>query len=63
MPAFMAKLRQEPGDNARCLEFVILTGVRSNEAREATWGEIDLAERTRTIPKKRMKMRGIIRYP
>ena len=42
---------------------VILTGVRSNEAREATWGEIDLAERMWTIPKKRVKMRRDHKVP
>ena len=41
------------------LEFIALTGVRSNEARGATWGEIDLCGTidgpTWTIPASRMK--------
>jgi integrase len=53
----MAELRQEPGTNARMLEFVMLTGVRSNEARRARWGEIDFTERMWVIPKARTKMR------
>jgi len=55
--AFMTELRQEPGTNARMLEFVMLTGVRSAEARLARGCEIDLTERLWTIPKKRTKMR------
>jgi integrase len=55
--AFMSELRQEPGTNARMLEFVMLTGVRSAEARGAKWSEIDLTERLWTIPKARTKMR------
>jgi len=38
-----------------CLPFIILTAVRSNEARLATWDEIDLASRVWSIPKERMK--------
>ena len=38
-----------------CLEFVILTATRSNEARGARWNEIDMESRTWTIPADRMK--------
>ena len=38
-----------------CLEFVILTATRSNEARGAQWNEIDMESRTWTIPETRMK--------
>jgi len=38
-----------------CLHFIILTAVRSNEARLATWDEIDLQNRIWSIPKERMK--------
>jgi len=38
-----------------CLHFIILTAVRSNEARLATWDETDLASRVWSIPKERMK--------
>ena len=39
-----------------CFRFVVLTTVRSGEARGATWAEIDLEARTWTIPASRMKM-------
>ena len=38
-----------------CLKLVILTAVRSGEAREATWQEFDLDAKTWTIPAERMK--------
>jgi integrase len=54
----------EPRDMARaCLLFVILTGVRSSEARGATWDEIDLDAATWTIPASRMKMARDHRVP
>ena len=40
-----------------CLLFLALTGVRSREAREATWAEINWETRTWTIPASRMKKR------
>ena len=38
-----------------CLLFIVLTGVRSGEAREATWDEIYLDNANWTIPASRMK--------
>ena len=38
-----------------CLQFIILTGARSGQAREAVWSEVDLDARTWTIPADRMK--------
>ena len=38
-----------------CLRFVILTAVRSGEARGATWSEIDLQAAEWRIPEERMK--------
>ena len=38
-----------------CLIFIAFTGVRSGEARRATWAEIDLDTDTWTIPPSRMK--------
>ncbi len=58
VPAFVSELRLREGISARTLEFVILTAVRSGEARGARWEEIDLAAATWTVPGKRMK-RGI----
>jgi integrase len=55
--AFMVELRQHEGMGARALEFAILTAARSGEVRGATWGEIDLADATWTIPAERMKMK------
>jgi len=42
MPAFMADLRTRQDIRARCLEFTILTAVRTREATGARWSEIDL---------------------
>lgn len=55
VPAFMETLRTQQGSAARCLEFVILTGVRTSEATGAVWSEIDLQARTWTVPASRMK--------
>ncbi|NIC39401.1 integrase arm-type DNA-binding domain-containing protein [Halomonas desiderata] len=63
MGEFMASLRQQKGTAARCLEFVILTATRSNEARGATWDEIDLANRVWVIPANRMKAEKEHRVP
>ena len=40
-----------------CLQFVFLTLCRSNEARSAQWGEIDLNQKIWTVPAERMKKR------
>ena len=39
-----------------CLQFIILTAVRSKEAREAEWKDIDLEKGIWTIPAEKMKM-------
>ncbi|MBY0568169.1 MAG: tyrosine-type recombinase/integrase [Hyphomonadaceae bacterium] len=54
-PAFLEQLRQRRGLGARALEFAILTAVRTSEAREAIWGEIDLDEGVWTVPPARTK--------
>jgi integrase len=61
MPAFMTKLRTMPSTSARCLELIILTAVRTNEARCAVWEEID--GDTWTIPGVRMKAGRVHRVP
>ena len=53
--AFMAALRLRTGSAARALEWLVLTACRSNEARGATWAEVDLAGKVWTIPGSRMK--------
>jgi integrase len=55
VPSFMADLRQREGTSPRALEFAILTAARTGEVINATWAEIDLAERVWTIPGERMK--------
>jgi integrase len=49
----MAQLRQVQGVVADCLEIIVLTGVRTSEAREAVWDEV--AGNVWTIPKERTK--------
>jgi integrase len=55
VPAFMHELRERGSLTARALEFTILTGCRSGEARGAKWSEIDYASNSWAIPKERMK--------
>ena len=57
IPGFMLELSYREGVSARTLEFIILTAVRSGEARGALWSEID--QGTWTIPAQRMK-RGVV---
>lgn len=53
VPAFYEALEKRGGVSERTLQFVILTAVRSGEARGARWREID--GRIWTIPAQRMK--------
>lgn len=55
LPAVMKRLRETTAVSARALEFLALTATRSNEARSATWNEIDFNERLWIIPAERMK--------
>jgi integrase len=55
VPAFLAELRQRPGQSARALEFIVLTAARASEAVGASWGEIDLEAGVWTVPGDRMK--------
>jgi integrase len=55
LPAFMARLRQQPGTAARALEFAVLTAARSGEVRGATFAEIDRDRALWTIAANRMK--------
>jgi integrase len=63
VPAFMVELRQRDALSSRALEFVVLTAARSGEVLGATWPEIDLAGKTWTIPKTRMKSKKEQRVP
>jgi integrase len=53
--AFLGELRARPGTAARALEFLILCASRTGEVLGARWDEIDLAQKTWTVPAARMK--------
>ena len=55
LPAFLAALRRKPAFGRLGLELLILTGVRSQEVRLATWDEFDFEARLWTIPADHMK--------
>jgi integrase len=54
-PAIMRKLRASDCVSARIVEFIMLTAVRSGEARGALWSEIDFDRKVWTVPGSRMK--------
>jgi integrase len=55
VPGFMGGLRTRPGTAARALEFLVLCASRSGEVLGARWSEIDIDQKTWTIPAARMK--------
>jgi integrase len=55
VPSFVAKLVDRPGVASRALEFLILTATRTSETLGARWSEINLENRTWTVPMERMK--------
>ena len=63
IPEFLENLRLREGVAARALEFLILTACRSGEARGATWNEIDLDDKSWTIPATRTKAGRTHRVP
>ena len=63
LPELMAALSQRDGVAARALEFAILTAARTGEVIGATWDEIDLKEKTWTVPAGRMKASKEHRVP
>jgi integrase len=63
MPQFMQELRQLQSTAAKCMEWLILTATRSEEAMGAKWDEIDLKAKTWTIPAERTKARAAHRIP
>jgi len=63
VPDIFAQLRENKYTSSYCLRFLILTATRSSEARGAKWDEIDLKERTWTIPAERMKAHRPHRVP
>jgi integrase len=63
LPAFLASLRGQEGIAARALEFAILTAARTGEVIGARWNEIDLLDKTWTVPATRMKAHKEHRVP
>jgi integrase len=63
LPVFLVGLRKQEGIAARALEFLILTAARTGEVIGARWNEIDLLDKTLTVPAGRMKARRAHRVP
>lgn len=63
LPGFLASLRTREAIAARALEFLILTAARTGEVIGARWKEIDLLDKTWTVPAARMKARREHRVP
>lgn len=61
--AFVLQLRQREAMAALCLEFTVLTAVRSGEAMGARWSEIDFDAKLWVIPRERMKGSKAHRVP
>jgi integrase len=55
LPGFLVGLRGREAIAARALEFTILTAARTGETIFTRWNEIDLLDKTWTIPASRMK--------
>jgi integrase len=55
LPGFIAKLATISGKLARCLEFIVHTGLRQNEAVSLRWDWVNLNDRSITIPGRAMK--------
>jgi len=55
LPGFFLDLREQAGAAARALEFAILTAARTGEVIGARWDEINLLDKTWTVPFARMK--------
>ncbi len=55
VPEFMNELHKKQSYSAKCLEFAILTAVRSANARKAEWSEFDFEKKEWIIPANKMK--------
>jgi len=55
LPSFLIGLREQEGISACALEFTILTAGRTGEVIGARWPELDLINKTWTVPAGRMK--------
>jgi integrase len=63
LSAFLANLRTREAIAARGLEFLILTAARTGEVIGARWNEVNLLDKTWTVPATRMKARREHRVP
>ena len=63
LPAFLTSLRTREAVAARALEFLILTAGRTGEVIGARWNEMDLLDKTWTVPASRMKANREHRVP
>jgi len=65
IPTFIKALRKTDASKTALLafEFLVLTATRTNEIINATWNEIDLKNKTWTIPSSRMKTKREHRTP
>lgn len=63
VPAFWTKLLALDTSGSKCLRLLMLTTVRSEVARGATWAEFDLEEGVWTVPAERMKVPKEHRVP
>jgi integrase len=63
LSGFLVALRDQEGIAARALEFTILTAARTGETIGARWSELDLLDKTWTVPAVRMKSQREHRVP
>ena len=63
LPTFLTSLRTREAVAARALEFLILTAARTGEVIGARWNEMDLLDKTWTVPASRMKANREHRVP
>ena len=63
LPGFLIALREQEGIAARALEFTALTAARTGETIFARWSELNLLDKTWTVPAERMKARREHRVP
>lgn len=63
LPDFIAALRRKPAFGRLALELLILTSVRSQEVRLATWDEFDFEGRLWTVPADHMKRGNVHMVP
>jgi integrase len=63
LPDFLTQLREQEGIAARALEFAVLIAARTGEVIGARWNEIDLLEKTWTVPAAHMKAHREHRVP